>query len=128
METNGSTESAGRGVERRRRIFEVYSKQLHGLVDSGILTDISLPYDQTYLCPICLRPFSVDDILDSAPNMLTLEDAPPKSLGGHASVLTCKSCNSRSGHEIDFHLTERLIEIDARAFLPNTTMKVKVTN
>ncbi|MBN1569636.1 MAG: hypothetical protein JXA73_17460 [Acidobacteria bacterium] len=32
---------------------------------------------------------------------LTLEHVPPKSLGGKPLVLTCKDCNSGSGHSID---------------------------
>ena len=128
MEQSEKAEVTGRGYERRKRIFEIYSNQLTLLVSNGLVSGINLPFDKTYLCPICLRPFSASDLSDDAPNMLTLDDAPPKSLGGRASVLTCKSCNSTCGHEIDFHLTERLIELDARSFLPNTETKVKVTN
>ncbi|MDD4438113.1 MAG: HNH endonuclease [Tissierellia bacterium] len=46
-----------------------------------------------------------------------MEDAPPKSLGGKANTLTCKTCNSKCGHEIDFHLTERLLEIDTSVLI-----------
>lgn len=47
---------------------------------------------------------------------LTLEDAPPKSLGGKAHILTCKSCNNNRGHDIDAELAKfikdtKLIEV-----------------
>lgn len=46
--------------------------------------------------------------LEDSENPLTLEDAPPKSLGGKAHVLTCKECNNKAGQKIDYHLTERM--------------------
>lgn len=52
-----------------------------------------------YACPLCLT-------LHGAPQRvtLTIEDVPPKSLGGKPLVLTCRSCNSRSGHALDIHM------------------------
>ena len=52
-----------------------------------------------YYCPICglgypeLSAISGDD--------LTLEDIPPKSIGGKPLLLTCRYCNSSAGHTID---------------------------
>lgn len=63
-----------------------------------------------YICPICLREFSKDNI-----NKLSLEDAPQYSLGGRKIAITCKECNNSCGHVIDSHLVrfiERLDEID----------------
>ncbi|WP_431242101.1 hypothetical protein ACQ9BO_19500 [Flavobacterium sp. P21] len=45
-------------------------------------------------------------------NPLSLEDAPPKSLGGSQIVLTCERCNNGMGKDIDWHLTESLNEMD----------------
>ncbi len=109
--------------EKRSRIFNLYSQQLRSLVELG-LYDLELKYEKTFICPICLNQFSEDDLDISKENFLTLEDAPPKSLGGKANTLTCKKCNNESGHTIDFHLTERLNELDIKAFLPNTGSKV----
>jgi hypothetical protein len=50
-----------------------------------------------YCCPICLRGFD-------NPNILTIEDVPPKSIGGKPLVLTCGVCNNRSGHLLDAHI------------------------
>ena len=45
-------------------------------------------------CPICLSDFDKSDVL--AGTNVTLEHAPPKSLGGAAICLTCKSCNNNA--------------------------------
>jgi hypothetical protein len=37
-------------------------------------------------------------------DLLTLDHVPPKSRGGRDIVLTCRECNSRTGHELDAHL------------------------
>lgn len=113
----------GKGYNKRRRIFDEYSNQLHKLSDMGFLPNIKLSFKNSYICPICTNQFSLDDLEEDAPNPLTLEDAPQKSLGGKASTLTCKRCNNRCGSEIDFHLTERLVEQDARKFFPNSNGK-----
>jgi hypothetical protein len=62
-----------------------------------------------YLCPLCLEWFeSAED--------LTLEDAPPKSVGGRHVALTCKACNHTAGHTIDAELrkAETLREFGAQ--------------
>ena len=45
-------------------------------------------------CPLCLADFDRSDVL--AGTNVTLEHAPPKSLGGTAICLTCKSCNNNA--------------------------------
>ena len=45
-------------------------------------------------CPICLSEFDHSDV--SAGTEVTLEHAPPKSLGGVPICLTCKSCNNKA--------------------------------
>lgn len=51
-------------------------------------------------CPICLSDFDSSDVL-TATNV-TLEHAPPKSLGGAPICLTCESCNNKASL-IDHH-------------------------
>jgi hypothetical protein len=108
-----------RGYERRQRLFEKYVANRNLLIANGIINGER----DVYLCPICQTKYTSID----GDNPLTLEDAPPKSLGGSANVLTCKSCNNSAGHNIDFHLAERLMEIDGATFLPGTETKVKVS-
>ena len=45
-------------------------------------------------CPICLSGFNRLDVV--AGTDVTLEHAPPKSLGGARICLTCKSCNNKA--------------------------------
>jgi hypothetical protein len=49
-----------------------------------------------YACPLCLR-------LSRSPATFTLEDVPPRSVGGRPLLLTCEGCNSLSGHTCDWH-------------------------
>lgn len=107
-----------KGVDKRQVIFNKFKDNLNLLIDNGFVTADK----DVYLCPICLRPHN--DLNSDDP--LTLEDAPPKSLGGSANTLTCKSCNNTAGYKIDFHLTERLREIDSGKFIPGTETEVKV--
>ena len=103
------------GLERRKIIFNKFSKQLLLLKELGIIT-IDFKYDKPYLCPICLREFTETDLVENSCNFLTLEDAPPDSLGGSKIALTCKECNSGCGTSIDHHLTTVLRAIDASYF------------
>lgn len=99
-------------INSRKFLFDKFSHQLHLLRNEGLI-DIKLKYDQTYICPICLDQFSIDDIVSSnSKNFLTEEDAPPDKLGGSRIALTCKRCNSKAGHEIDIHLINRIRMLD----------------
>jgi HNH endonuclease len=53
-----------------------------------------------YLRPLCIEWF--DDPAD-----LTLEHAPPESIGGRHVAVTCRDCNSIGGHTVD-HAISRL--------------------
>ena len=96
--------------------------------DNELLPEFVSYSEGSYICPICLNQFTEKDLNEESDNMLTLEDAPPKSLGGKANTLTCKRCNNKCGHDIDYHLTERLIELDIREFLPNTKSQASFTS
>jgi hypothetical protein len=106
------------GEIKRKRMFDVYSDNLKLLIHEGILTETNPKYESTYICPICLVHFGEVDLDQSLPNPLTLEDAPPKSLGGRAAVLTCKKCNNTCGSDVDYHLSQQMTEIDRREFRP----------
>jgi hypothetical protein len=112
---------------KRKNLFDKFVKQLKDISSTGLL-EINLPFENTYKCPICLNDFCEKDLDINLKNHLTLEDAPPLSLGGKANTLTCKKCNNESGYKIDFHLVEILNEQDLRNFLPNTSTKVNVTH
>lgn len=77
--------------------------------------------DGDYLCPECLTPFKENEI-----SKLTEEDVPQASLGGSRITLTCRSCNSNCGSQIDVHLLEALKASEQKKFLPYTDRKVTV--
>jgi HNH endonuclease len=67
-----------------------------------------------YFCPLCLTGYSEEE----APGYLTLEHVPPQALGGRRLVLTCKTCNSEAGHQLDCHA---IIEEQARRVVADET-------
>lgn len=108
--------------KRRERIFNTYTKNLNLLRQRGIVK-MATPIERIYICPICTQPFIS---LVQIGNFLTLEDAPPKALGGKANILTCKKCNNTLGTKVDSHLVQRLRELDQYDLKPGTEMRVKV--
>lgn len=108
-----------KNVLKRKRIFEIFSKNLEWTKSHSAIK-FTPDFNNGYICPLCFDPFFSSDLLSQSPNPLTLEDVPPKSLGGTPKILTCQKCNSKSGHELDNHLLNRLMEIDSREFLPNS--------
>lgn len=101
-----------KGEKRRKFLFDKYSENLYFLKQNGILPKRIEINKGDYICPICLDKFNEDDLNQDSENPLSLEDAPPKSLGGSQIVLTCERCNNGMGRDIDWHLTERLNEMD----------------
>ena len=103
---------------RRNSIFNKYKNNINLLNKNNIiktLTDI-------YICPICLNIHKNIN----GDNPLSLEDVPPKSLGGTSNILTCKSCNNILGHSIDYHLTNYFEIYYNRGLNNNTRISMKV--
>lgn len=92
---------SSRGDTRRQSIFDRYVNNLNLLIDIVV---IEAERDK-YICPLCLARHSS---IYTDGNSLTLEDAPPKSLGGKPRTLTCQSCNNTLRGEIDFWLMKKL--------------------
>ncbi len=113
---------AAKSRDIRRKIFDLFSKNLE-IIKSHPEVKFDPDFQNGYICPLCFDPFFVSDLDYSSPNRLTLEDVPPKSLGGKPKLLTCKKCNSKSGHALDVHLLKKLEEIDAKEFLPNVAYR-----
>lgn len=105
--------------EKRKAIFKLFSQNLEWVKEHP---DISFnpDFQNGYICPLCFDVFYENDLDNSVPNPLTLEDIPPASLGGKPQTLTCKNCNSKSGHDLDVHLLNSLLEQDSHSFLPNS--------
>ena len=47
-----------KGIEKRKKIFDIYTKQLKTLNDNGLLPETIEYKEGIYLCPICLNEFS----------------------------------------------------------------------
>ena len=62
--------------------------------------------DELYFCPICGNGYP--EMAASIGDQLTLEDVPPRSIGGKGLLLTCRKCNSGGGHKIDYNISNRL--------------------
>ena len=105
-----------KGLRERGKIFKIFSSSLRIMYQNNLIPSWIDYVEDSYICPICLKCFSIDYISTSSSNMLTLEDAPPKKLGGKANVLTCKQCNNFCGYSIDKHLVHRIKDIDTRSF------------
>lgn len=66
-------------------------------------------FKNIFLCPICLSSFNLEKIEDNElQNLVSLEDVPPKSIGGKPILVTCKECNNICGHDIDVFLLNEL--------------------
>lgn len=76
------------------------------------------------LCPICLKEFGESDIEDS----LTEEHVIPSSADGRITTLTCRSCNSASGSEIDSHFARVFRIEEARQTGAAINARIKIRN
>ncbi len=57
-----------------------------------------------YACPCCLRAYPRAAV---AAKVLTIEDVPPRAIGGRPMLLTCAECNNRSGTTFDAHAVQK---------------------
>lgn len=116
----------------RKRIFDSYSDNLIKVQQVynfklGFETESGPQFitDKLYICPLCADGF-LEVMLDQRKrNPLTLEDLPPKSVGGKARLLTCKKCNNTSGSNLDKLI---LNSLEAESFLKLKTNSTISTN
>jgi hypothetical protein len=108
----------------RLKIFQAYSQNLEWLKENPKIKLIP-DYKDGYICPICTNMFNTSDLSDQSNNQLTIEHVPPESLGGKPKILTCKKCNSKSGHELDNQLQKKLLQWDFNSFLPNSKINTQ---
>jgi len=94
---------AGTQKDKRERehLFSIYAKNL-----SIYFPDIV----GKFLCPICKKLFSRDDLNCLPPN-ITRAHIIPRSLDGTLVTLSCKRCNDKIGYKFEKHLAkEKKIE------------------
>ena len=107
---------------KKEKIFKLFSQNLEWVKEHPSIR-FEPDFSNGYICPLCFETFFEKDLDTTLENFLTLEDIPPKSLGGKPLSLTCKKCNSRSGYELDIHLLNNLLETDSKLFLPQSRTK-----
>lgn len=105
--------------ELRKKIFELFSQNLEYVKENPSI-QFKPDFKNGYICPLCFEVFFEKDLDITVENHLTLEDIPPKKLGGNPKALTCKKCNNESGKKLDVHLLNRLLDIDSKSFLTNS--------
>jgi len=84
---------------KHRELFDAGVEALQGFGVDG----------KFYRCPICQRDYDERAINKDAPTdyCLTLEHAPPDSIGGKVVALTCKNCNNALGSRLDSQIAAR---------------------
>jgi hypothetical protein len=77
-----------------------------------------------YVCPLCTKALTPWHLRHDE---VTLEHVPPDSMSGHEMVLTCKSCNDRSGYTFDAQLRALEENIDFGRGTMQRTRPGKIT-
>jgi hypothetical protein len=81
---------------RLERLFDYHAADLHRLAPK---------YGEHFGCPLCCRVFKrVADLRD----IVAEEHVVSRKLGGRIVTLTCRTCNSEHGTELDAHLVQRV--------------------
>lgn len=96
-------------MDRRRKRKNLLGKFLQIIEELPFQTENGDNFcvKNNYICPLCLKTFDLEG-LSNISEVLTLEDVPPKSLGGNPILITCKKCNSTCGHKLDYWLLHEL--------------------
>jgi hypothetical protein len=107
-------------VERRLHWFDEGASTLRLVLDRQGRGHQLPPTGDCYACPCCLVAYPRAAVADRT---LTIEDVPPKVLGGRPMLLTCVECNSSSGTNFDAHAAQKAT---ADAFVRGTVSDRKV--
>lgn len=120
--------------EVREKIYNAYANNLV-LVANKYKIRIELETDNgrevvnypIYICPLCMKGFKKESLNQDCQNPLTIEDLPPRSVGGSPKILTCKECNSKSGHQFDHLILDSLKTESFLKRIPNSTIPSSIT-
>jgi hypothetical protein len=107
-------------AEKRSRWFDEGASALRLVLDRQGRREQLPPTGDYYACPCCLRLFTRAAV---TARVLTLEDVPPKALGGRPMLLTCAECNNSAGTNFDAHAATKAA---ADAFVRGTASDRKV--
>jgi hypothetical protein len=106
--------------------FSKYSPGLHAAVKERLNKffhdNSGKQVPLVYLCPLCLHnKILADGTYIRSDDEFDIDHYPPKSAGGTNSVLVCKSCNSKAGHDYDYTIKKWL---HSQAFLAGKSNSV----
>ncbi len=111
--------------DRKEKIFNLFAQNLKWFLEEPTLSLIDCESGKEikpeYICPLCFKDFYRADLSNNSENPLTLEDVPPKKLGGNVKTLTCKKCNNTAGHNLDVKLKNWLNNNEIINFFPNSS-------
>ncbi len=111
-------------MDKRQRWFHEGATALRRALErAGRADELPTP-SQWYACPCCLGLYATNAV---ASRVLTIEDVPPKALGGRPMLLTCKWCNNTAGSELDAHAAVQTLG-DSLARGIDTEQWVKATS
>ena len=109
---------------RKKKVFNLFAQNLKWFLEEPSLSfkdsESGSEIEPEYICPICFNDFYRKDLNSNVENHLTLEDVPPKKLGGNVKTLTCKDCNNKAGHNLDVKLKDWLNNKELHSFFPNS--------
>jgi hypothetical protein len=105
----------GDAQSRKGHLFNCYASNLSACLGQ---------YQNTFLCPLCLRLFPRDSL---SAGDITEEHIIPRSLGGRLTTLTCRECNSRAGSTLEAQLAHRLEREDFLAGLSDKPLRARVS-
>jgi hypothetical protein len=91
-------------LKAKLRLFDEGALMLRRALERQGRGDLLPAVEEFYACPCCLVAHPREAAVEGR---LTDEHVPPKGLGGRRMVLTCRQCNSSSGHEFDSHAVTR---------------------
>lgn len=91
-------------MNRRLRWFDEGAPKLRVVLDRLGLGSRLPDGEDYYACPCCLTCYPRGAV---AAGQLTEEHVPPERVGGRGMLLTCATCNSRSGTHFDGHAATR---------------------
>lgn len=94
---------SGNGQRKKALLIEKYCNKtfaIHFVSAEGREFQIM----DAFICPICLNIIKKEDS-----DVITLEDVPPKSVGGKPLLITCQPCNNVVGGKIESFLHNELL-------------------
>ena len=113
------------GDEQRKKLYKIFSENLNSIRDEDFI-QLESDIPNSYICPLCIRNFTIKDLDQSLNNCLTLEDVPPHSLGGKPLTLTCKECNNTAGSLLDEELRKKLTTHEFLEGVPDAIVDAKI--